>query len=80
MYVYAQFAENKLGKIDVLVLNHAVFQADKWDGTHENITNLQLSMDVNFFAFVTAATHALPALEKSRGSIIVMNSLYGRPS
>ena len=34
-------------------------------------------MDVNFLAFVTAATHALPALEKSNGSIIVMNALFG---
>ena len=60
----------------MLVLNYAVFHVTMWNGTPENITNLQLSMDVNFFSLVTPATHALPALEKSNGSIRLMNTLF----
>ena len=34
-------------------------------------------MEVNFFAYVTTATYATAALEKSKGSLIVMNALLG---
>ena len=69
-----QFAEKRLGGIDILVLNHYILQFGKWLGTPENVTNLHKTMDVNFYAYMMTATHALPALKKSKGSIIIMNS------
>ena len=72
-----QFAETKLGGIDVLVLNHYLFQYGPWLGTEENITNFDQVMDVNFRAYMMAATYALPALKKSKGSIILMTSNGG---
>ena len=72
-----QFAEKRLGGIDILVLNHYILQFGKWLGTHENVTNLHKTMDVNFYAYMMTATYALPALKKSKGSIIIMNSNSG---
>ena len=37
-------------------------------------------MDVNFYAYIMTASHALPALKKSRGSIIVLDSNMGKSS
>ena len=37
-------------------------------------------MDINFYAYIMTATYALPALKKSKGSIIVMNSNMGKSS
>ena len=34
-------------------------------------------MNINFHAYVSAATHAIPVLAKTNGSIIVMNSITG---
>ena len=75
-----QFAEKRLGGIDILVLNHYVFQFGKWLGTPENVTDFHKTMDVNFYAYIMTATHALPALKKSKGSIIVMDSNMGKYS
>ena len=69
-----------MGEIDILVLNHYVLQFGKWLGTPENVTNLHKTMDVNFYAYMMTATHALPALKKSKGSIIVMDSNMGKSS
>ena len=62
------------------MLNHYILQYGKWLGTHENVTDLYKTMDVNFYAYIMTATHALPALKKSKGSIIVMNSNMGKSS
>ena len=75
--LYFQFAENKLSGIDILVLNHAYIKFAKYDGTPENITSLNEMMNVNFYAKVKVASYALPALKRSKGSIIVMGSVAG---
>ena len=73
-----QAAEAKLGGIDYLVLNHILnIDMGEWQGSSLNLTLLQSILDVNFNAYVHLASHALPALEKSGGSIIIMSSLAG---
>ena len=69
----------KLGGIDVLVLNH-MYQSgpQAWRGLDSDYTLISDVMYVNFFGYVTAATNALPELEKNSGSIIVVSSLAGR--
>ena len=62
------------------MLNHDVVQFGKWMGTPDNVTDLQKTMDVNFYAYIMTASHALPALKKSRGSIIVLDSNMGKSS
>ena len=49
-------------------------------GTTENLTDLHKTMDVNFYAYMMTASHALPALKKSRGSILVLDSSMGKSS
>ena len=73
-----QAAEDKLGSIDYLVLNHILnIDMGQWRGSSLNLTLLQSILDVNFKAYVHLASYALPALEKSSGSIIIMSSLAG---
>ena len=59
------------------MLNHAVFSSGTWHGTADNITRFDRTVEINFHAYMTTASHALPALEKSDGSIIVMSSPAG---
>ncbi|NXI70977.1 DHI1L protein, partial [Anseranas semipalmata] len=71
-----QFAVQKLGGLDYLVLNHigiAPFQM--WNGDVEYTRWL---MQVNFFSYVALATAALPTLEKNKGSLVVVSSLTGK--
>ncbi|OXB59935.1 hypothetical protein ASZ78_008071, partial [Callipepla squamata] len=71
-----QFAVQKLGGLDYVVLNHigaSPFQM--WNGDVEHTRWL---MQVNFFSYVALATAALPALERSRGSVVVVSSLAGK--
>ena len=62
------------------MLNHYVLQFGKWLGTPENVTDLYKTMDINFYAYIMTATYALPALKKSKGSIIVMDANTGKSS
>ena len=80
IFNFFQFAEKRLEGIDILVLNHYILQYGKWFGTPENVTDLYQTMDINFYAYIMTATHALPALKKSKGNIIVMNSNMGKSS
>ena len=73
-----QFAEVKLGGIDVLVLNHVLYQYGPWLGTPENLTEFQSTMDINLYAYVSAASYAIPSLEKSKGSIIILSTVAGK--
>ncbi|XP_070573041.1 hydroxysteroid 11-beta-dehydrogenase 1-like protein [Ptychodera flava] len=73
-------AEKILGGLDYLVLNHALYYWEFWDG---NIEKLQNIMNVNFVSFVSLASKALPMLTKANGSIVVVSSsagLYGTPA
>ncbi|XP_072213393.1 hydroxysteroid 11-beta-dehydrogenase 1-like protein isoform X1 [Excalfactoria chinensis] len=71
-----QFAVQKLGGLDYLVLNHigtSPFQM--WGGDVEHSRWL---MQVNFFSYVALASAALPTLEENHGSLLVVSSLSVR--
>ncbi|XP_041566840.2 hydroxysteroid 11-beta-dehydrogenase 1-like protein isoform X1 [Taeniopygia guttata] len=71
-----QFAVQKLGGLDYLVLNHAgTNRFQEWAGDVEYTRWL---MQVNFFSYVALATAALPTLEKNRGALVVVSSLTGK--
>ncbi|XP_077644922.1 hydroxysteroid 11-beta-dehydrogenase 1-like protein [Lonchura striata] len=71
-----QFAVQKLGGLDYLVLNHASTNCfQEWAGDVEYTCWL---MPVNFFSYVALATAALPTLEKNRGALVVVSSLTGK--
>ncbi|EAW69156.1 hydroxysteroid 11-beta dehydrogenase 1 like [Homo sapiens] len=71
-----QFALDKLGGLDYLVLNHIGGapagtrarspQATRW------------LMQVNFVSYVQLTSRALPSLTDSKGSLVVVSSLLGR--
>ncbi|XP_077868462.1 hydroxysteroid 11-beta-dehydrogenase 1-like protein [Saccoglossus kowalevskii] len=67
-------AEKTLGGLDYLVLNHALYYWELWDG---DIERLQALMNINFVSYVNLATKALPMLSKSNGSIAVVSSGSG---
>ena len=70
--------KSKLGSIDYLVLNHIIpIPLGLWEGTSQNLTLASTVIDVNFKAYVHMASHALPHLQKSHGSIVVVSSLSG---
>ena len=74
-----KYAENMLGGIDYVVLNHVVqYHFDEWLGSSDNLTTLERTFTINFNSYVSIASHAMPRLELSRGSIIVMSSIGGR--
>ncbi|KAM4706950.1 hydroxysteroid 11-beta-dehydrogenase 1-like protein [Discoglossus pictus] len=71
-------AVTALGGLDYLVLNHigwTPFQI--WDG---DVNHTRWLMEVNFLSYVHLATRALPYLEQSGGSIVVVSSLTGKVS
>ncbi|NXY50491.1 DHI1L protein, partial [Ceuthmochares aereus] len=71
-----QFAVQKLGGLDYLVLNHiGTNRFQVWAGDVEYTRSL---MQVNFFSYVALATAALPTLEHNQGSLVVVSSLTGK--
>ncbi|NXA85270.1 DHI1L protein, partial [Melanocharis versteri] len=71
-----QFAVQKLGGLDYLVLNHiGTNRFQEWTGDVEYTRWL---MQVNFLSYVALATAALPTLEKNRGALVVVSSLTGK--
>ncbi|XP_015741718.1 hydroxysteroid 11-beta-dehydrogenase 1-like protein [Coturnix japonica] len=71
-----QFAVQKLGGLDYLVLNHiGTSPFEMWGGDVEHSRWL---MQVNFFSYVALASAALPALERNQGSVVVVSSLSGK--
>ncbi len=73
------YAVKVFEKIDYVVLNHVMSQElGEWRGTEKNYTILEKSFAVNFNAYVRIASLAVPHLERSQGSIIVMSSMLGK--
>ncbi|XP_039371278.1 hydroxysteroid 11-beta-dehydrogenase 1-like protein isoform X1 [Mauremys reevesii] len=73
-----QFALQKLGGLDHLVLNHIGGTPFRmWDGDVEHTRWL---MQVNFLSYVALASAALPILAESKGSLMVVSSLTGKIS
>ncbi|KAA0712229.1 Hydroxysteroid 11-beta-dehydrogenase 1-like protein [Triplophysa tibetana] len=71
-----QYAIDQLGGLDYLILNHIGPSPYRmWDGDVEHTRWL---LQVNFLSFVQMAKNALPTLEKSNGSIVVVSSLLGK--
>ena len=69
----------KLGGLDILVLNHkTVTPLSPYLGTANNLTLFDRALDVNTRAYVHLASHALPLLQQSSGSIIVVSSFGGK--
>ncbi|KAI0207616.1 Hydroxysteroid 11-beta-dehydrogenase 1-like protein [Lamellibrachia satsuma] len=75
-----EFADRELGGLDVLVLNHMYIMrsANVWAGSADNLTMLRHVMDVNFHSYVQLTSHALPILEQSNGSLVVISSLSAK--
>lgn len=72
------FALEKLGGLDYLVLNHIGSSPfTMWQGDVEHAKWL---MQVNFFSYIQMAWRALPSLEQSKGSLIIVSSLLGKSS
>ncbi|XP_012736367.2 hydroxysteroid 11-beta-dehydrogenase 1-like protein [Fundulus heteroclitus] len=70
------FALEKLGGLDYLVLNHiGPSPFAMWEGDVEHTRWL---MKVNFFSYVQMAWRALPHLEQSKGSLVVVSSLLAK--
>lgn len=71
-----EFALEKLGGLDYLVLNHiGPTPFTMWKGDFEHI---QWLMKVNFFSYVKMAWKALPSLEHNKGSLVIVSSLLGK--
>ncbi|XP_032989726.1 hydroxysteroid 11-beta-dehydrogenase 1-like protein isoform X5 [Rhinolophus ferrumequinum] len=71
-----QFALDKLGGLDYLVLNHLGAAPA---GTPARSTQAtRWLMQVNFLSYVQLTSLALPSLTDSKGSLVVVSSLLGR--
>ncbi|NXH50274.1 DHI1L protein, partial [Dicaeum eximium] len=71
-----QFAVQKLGGLDYLVLNHiGTNRFQEWSGDVEYTRWL---MQVNFLSYVALATAALTTLEENGGALVVVSSLAGK--
>ncbi|XDV28247.1 hypothetical protein PO909_031595 [Leuciscus waleckii] len=71
-----KYAVEKLGGLDFLVLNHVGnTNVEFWNRDADHVRSL---MQVNFVSNTQMTAAALPALETSAGSIIVVSSLAGK--
>ncbi|XP_037361053.1 hydroxysteroid 11-beta-dehydrogenase 1-like protein isoform X2 [Talpa occidentalis] len=71
-----QFALDKLGGLDYLVLNH--LGAAPAGPRTRNAQATRWLMQVNFLSYVQLTSLALPSLTDSKGSLVVVSSLLGR--
>ncbi|GFR81690.1 corticosteroid 11-beta-dehydrogenase isozyme 1 [Elysia marginata] len=68
-----------MGGLDILVLNHMLpHPIQPFKGDQQDLDLLSNLMDVNFRSYVHLASHALPFLSRSKGRIVVVNSLIGK--
>ncbi|XP_055722607.1 hydroxysteroid 11-beta-dehydrogenase 1-like protein [Salvelinus fontinalis] len=71
-----RMAVEQLGGLDILVLNHiGSTPFAMWNGDGDHVREL---MQLNFLSYVNMASAALPVLEQSAGSMIVVSSLLGK--
>ncbi|XP_047199243.1 hydroxysteroid 11-beta-dehydrogenase 1-like protein [Hippoglossus stenolepis] len=71
-----EFALEKLGGLDYLVLNHiGVSHFKMWDG---DVEYFEWLMKVNLFSYVQMASKAMDSLEQSKGSLVIISSLLGK--
>lgn len=71
-----EFALDRLGGLDFLVLNHiGPSPFSMWEG---DLDHTRWLMKVNFHSYVQMAWKSLPALEESGGSLVVVSSLLGK--
>ncbi|XP_029470303.1 hydroxysteroid 11-beta-dehydrogenase 1-like protein [Rhinatrema bivittatum] len=71
-----QFAVQELGGLDYVVLNHIGETPYRmWEG---DVDHMRWLMQVNFLSYVALASATLPALAKSKGSLLVVSSLTGK--
>ncbi|XDC55494.1 hypothetical protein R6Z07M_006676 [Ovis aries] len=71
-----QFALDKLGGLDYLVLNH--LGAAPAGTRVRSSQSTRWLMQVNFLSYVQLTSSALPSLTDSKGSLVVVSSLLGR--
>lgn len=72
------FALKKLGGLDYLVLNHiGSTQFAMWNG---DVDHVRWLMKPNFFSHIQMAWRALPSLEQSKGSMMIVSSMAGKMS
>lgn len=71
-----EFAVEKLGGLDYVILNHiGPSPFSMWEGDVEHTRWL---MQVNFFSYIEMAWKALAPLEQSKGSLVIVSSLLGK--
>jgi len=74
----SKIAVEKLGGIDFLILNHIIpSKVQSFLSTKEGLTSIHQMMEVNFFSYVHLAYNAVPVLQQSKGSIVVVSSVAG---
>ena len=67
-----------IGGLDHLMLNHAILtKPEYWESADEDLQMIERVVRVNFMSFVYLASHAMPYLVKSQGSIGVASSVSG---
>ncbi|XP_055402574.1 hydroxysteroid 11-beta-dehydrogenase 1-like protein isoform X3 [Bubalus kerabau] len=71
-----QFALDKLGGLDYLVLNH--LGAAPAGTRVRSSQSTRWLMQMNFLSYVQLTSSALPSLTDSKGSLVVVSSLLGR--
>ncbi|XP_047633351.1 hydroxysteroid 11-beta-dehydrogenase 1-like protein isoform X1 [Phacochoerus africanus] len=71
-----QFALDKLGGLDYLVLNH--LGAAPAGTRARSAQAIRWLLQVNFISYVQLTSLALPSLTDSKGSLVVVSSLLGR--
>ena len=77
-YIWLQFSDQTFGRIDTLVLNHAILPTfEQYEDNPNRLDDLRTLFDVNFLSYVNAVDHAAPFLEKSGGSVVILSSQVG---
>ena len=68
-----------LGGIDVVILNHIVGYYGHWTSkSTQQLSHVVQMFKVNTLSYINIATYALPHLEQSKGSIVVVSSFAGK--
>jgi len=66
------------GRLDFLVLNHAISTLGFWEGSLENVTLARKAVNVNYLSYLLLASASQPYLEASGGSVVVVSSATAR--